>query len=63
MAPVYEFLNDTPHRVPMTDWYMTTDARSRRGFQARPVVGGVFIKMLSDPAAWKKWSANGSRNP
>jgi len=62
MAPVYEFVSHTSPRVPMTDWYMTTDAK-RRGFQARSVVGGVFIKMLSDPVVWKKWSANGSRNP
>jgi hypothetical protein len=27
------------------------------GFQARSVVGGVYIKMLGDPAMWKKWSS------
>lgn len=26
------------------------------GFQARSVVGGIYIKMLSDSAMWKKWS-------
>ena len=45
ITPVYDFLNDTPDRVPMTDWYWTLDAR-RRGFTARSVVGGVFLKML-----------------
>jgi hypothetical protein len=55
--PVYLFLNETPDRVPMTDWYMTSTAK-QRGFQARSVVGGVFIKMLSDPAMWKKWASN-----
>ena len=24
--------------------------------RARPVIGGVFIKMLEDPATWKKWA-------
>jgi hypothetical protein len=55
VLPVYDFLNATPNRVPMTDWYETTDAR-KVGFQARSVVGGVFIKMLADPAMWRKWS-------
>ncbi len=45
MAPVYEFVNNTPNRVPLTDWYFTSDAK-QRGFQARAVVGGVFIKLL-----------------
>ena len=55
MEPVYAFVNKTPQRVPLTDWYWTQNAE-RRGFKARSVIGGVFIKMLSDPAAWEKWS-------
>ncbi len=51
----YEFLNETPDRVPMTDWYWTHDGR-RRGFQARSVVGGVFIKLLANEDVWRKWA-------
>jgi hypothetical protein len=55
ISPVYKFMNESPSRVPLTDWYMTTDAK-QVAFQARSVVGGVFVKMLSDPVMWKKWS-------
>ncbi len=54
--PVFRFLNESPSRVPMTDWYWTVDGK-QRGFQARSVVGGVYIKMLADPLLWKKWAA------
>ncbi len=53
---VFEFLNHTPDRVPMTDWYDTITAK-KVGFQARSVVGGVYIKMLADPSLWKKWAS------
>ncbi|MEK7686487.1 MAG: DUF4965 domain-containing protein [Verrucomicrobiota bacterium] len=56
LSPVYDFLNQTPDRVPMTDWYGTTSGQ-KAGFQARSVVGGVFIKMLFDPVLWKKWAS------
>lgn len=45
VIPVHRFMNETTSRVPMTDWYWT-DRPQQRGFQARSVVGGYFIKML-----------------
>ena len=55
LDPVFDWLNKTPSRVPLTDWYFT-DSGKQAGFQARPVVGGVLIKMLADPALVKKWA-------
>jgi hypothetical protein len=40
----------------MTDWFWT-DKPKKEGFQARSVVGGVFMKMLTDREMWKKWAS------
>ena len=38
---------DSEDRVPITDWYYTTDARQAE-FQARSVLGGFYINMLAE---------------
>ena len=54
--PVFVFMNETPDRSPLTDWYQTKTAR-KVGFTARPVIGGVFAQMLYDKAVWQKYAS------
>jgi hypothetical protein len=54
MGPLGHWVNEGPSRVPLTDWYDTKDGREI-GFQARSVVGGVYIKVLADPDLAAKW--------
>ncbi len=55
LGPVFRFLNETPDRSPMTDWY-ETDSGKKVGFTARPVVGGVFLRALYDDKLWKNYA-------
>ena len=54
LAPINTWLHQTTSRVPLTDWYDTKNGK-KSGFQARSVVGGVFIKALADKTLATKW--------
>ena len=45
IAPLWKFYNETPDRVPASDWYDTVCARHIH-FLNRTVQGGLFIKLL-----------------
>ena len=52
--PIGKWIHETSSRVPLTDWY-DTKTSNQMGFQARSVVGGVFIKLLADKEMAAKW--------
>jgi hypothetical protein len=45
---IFKFANETSTRVPLTDLYDTITGQASRpsAFIARPVMGGIFAKML-----------------
>ncbi len=55
LDPVIAFINATPDRSPLTDWYQTKTAK-KVGFTGRPVIGGVFLEMLYDKKVWHKYA-------
>ncbi|GAC1665936.1 MAG: hypothetical protein NVS9B4_21590 [Candidatus Acidiferrum sp.] len=57
ILPLERFIRKSPSRVPLTDWYWTTDAK-QQGFQARSVVGGVFLPMIANHEMWQRWKSS-----
>ncbi|MDQ0091422.1 hypothetical protein J2T12_004859 [Paenibacillus anaericanus] len=55
IEPLWDALNETPDRVPFSDWHDTNTAR-QMNFQHRSVVGGIYIKLLKD-----KWAEAGKK--
>jgi hypothetical protein len=71
MTPVYDYVDRTPTRVPLSDWYGAADGKHfvfdkghviEWSFRARPVVGAVFMKALMDTPTWNKWSSKGAND-
>ena len=59
VKPIIGFVNNSPQRVPLSDWYFT-DTANVRGFQARSVVGGYFAPMLKNRTKWLEQAARGA---
>lgn len=45
---VWKYVNETPSRVPLSDWYFTDGNGGMASFRARSVVGGHWMKVYVD---------------
>ena len=45
--PLYDYINQTPSRVPISDWHDTKTSRMI-GFKARSVIGGYWMRVLAE---------------
>ena len=52
VAPLYKYIDETPSRVPISDWH-DTKTGSMTGFKARSVIGGYWMKVLMDKKSEK----------
>lgn len=59
---IRQFFDQVPERRAAVDWY-NVDSGHMIGFTARPVIGGVFVPFLNDPALWAKYSQQDKANP
>jgi len=50
VRPLRSYVSETSDRVPLSDWFDTVTGR-RAGFQARSVVGGIFMRHLAPAEA------------
>ena len=63
---VWKYANETPTRWPLSDWYWTNGNGSARGFRARSVIAGHWMKVLMDKfgsrpdPAQQPWQPQGS---
>ena len=48
--PIWSWVNETTDRIPLSDWFWT-DSKHFRGFRARSVIGGFWMKVLMDKFA------------
>lgn len=53
IAPLWKAYDESPSRVPMTDWYDTVSGRII-GFQHRTVQGGLYMRLLINSKRCKK---------
>ena len=63
--PIWKWVNECRIRWPLSDWYWTTNAEPR-GFRARSVIGGFWMKVLTDKYAPGKpeqstWAPRGNQ--